>query len=168
MSLTPIIDAISSAVTENTKNAAASFRVSGRSAGTVATVIRARRHTLTVDEPPTFGGQDAGANPIEFALGALASCHVVTYQFWASQLGIELDEIAVDAEGDLDVRGFFGLDASVRPGFSAVRVSVSLSGPETTDRYQQLHKAVENHCPVLDMFSNATPVDTRLLVKAAA
>lgn len=168
MSLSSIIDATSKAVAENTNNAATSFRVSGKSSGTVATTIRARKHSLTIDEPSILGGQDAGANPIEFALGALAACHVVTYQFWASRLGIELDDITVDAEGDLDVRGFFGIDPSVRPGLTAVRVSVNLSGPDTTQRYQQLHEAVETHCPVLDMFSNPTPVETKLLVAASA
>jgi uncharacterized OsmC-like protein len=168
MPLTAIIDATTKAVAADTANAAVSFRVTGTSAGTMATVVQARQHSWTIDEPPTLGGQDAAANPIEFALAALASCHVVTYRFWAARLGIALDEITVDAEGDLDVRGFFGLDTSVRPGFTAVRVSVNLSGPETAERYQQLREVVDTHCPVLDLFGNPTPVDSEVLVRAAA
>ena len=68
------------------------------------------------------------------------------------------------AEGDLDVRGFFGFDNSVRPGFTAVRLKVTPIGPETAERYQQLADAVDIHCPVYDLFSNATPVSRTMAV----
>lgn len=32
------------------------------------------------------------------------------------------------------------------------------AGPETQERYEQLRDAVDVHCPVLDLFANATPV----------
>jgi organic hydroperoxide reductase OsmC/OhrA len=47
----------------------------------------------------------------------------------------------------------------VRPGFSAVRVQVGITGPESPERYQQLAAAVDEHCPVLDLFRNPVPVD---------
>ena len=65
-------------------------------------------------------------------------------------------------EGDLDIRGFLGFDDSVRPGLSAVRVEVTVSGPESPERYQELAAAVDQHCPVLDLFANPVPV-TRTL-----
>jgi len=46
----------------------------------------------------------------------------------------------------------------VRPGFGAVRLDIRISGPETEERYQELRAAVDEHCPVLDLFANATPV----------
>lgn len=63
--------------------------------------------------------------------------------------------------GDLDVRGFFGLDPDVRPGFGEVRLDVHLSGPEPAARYAELHAAADEHCPVLDLFANPTPVRVR-------
>jgi putative redox protein len=47
----------------------------------------------------------------------------------------------------------------VRPGFSAVRVQVGITGPETAERYQELAAAVDEHCPVLDLFRNPVPVE---------
>ena len=67
-------------------------------------------------------------------------------------------------EGDLDIRGFFGFNDGVRPGFSAVRVQVGITGPETPERYQELAAAVDEHCPVLDLFRNAVPVDRTIAV----
>jgi putative redox protein len=70
---------------------------------------------------------------------------------------------SVRVAGDLDLRGFFGVDDSVRPGFTAVQVEVTVTGPETEERYAELAAAVDEHCPVLDLFKNPVPV-TRALV----
>jgi hypothetical protein len=39
-----------------------------------------------------------------------------------------------------------------------VRLDVTITGPETDARYRELRAAVDAHCPVLDLFANATPV----------
>ncbi len=81
-------------------------------------------HSFTVDEPVSFGGGDAGPGPVEYALAALGSCQAITYQFWAAHLGVVVDTIHIVVEGDLDLRGFFGVREGVRPGLGAVRVNV--------------------------------------------
>ena len=82
----------------------------------------------------------------------------------AEELGITIDELKLSAEGDLDVRGFFGLDETVRPGFTAVRVTVDITGPDSAERYRELTDTVDAHCPVLDLTQNPTPVTTTLRV----
>lgn len=161
--LRDIFDATQDAVAASDTAAQVVFRAAGTGADGVLTRIETGRHRLTVDEPPALGGGDAAANPVEHALAALISCQVVTYRFWAARLGVALDDIEVTAEGDLDVRGFFGLDDGVRPGFTGVRLQVRLTGPEAPERYAELQRAVDTHCPVLDLFANATPVLTRLV-----
>ncbi len=166
MSLKDLIDSNRSAIEADPANAAAVFAASGQLVGTTEVAVRARRHELTVDEPPVLGGGDLGANAVEHALIALASCQAITYRFWAANLGIELDSVDVVAEGDLDVRGFFGFDGGVRPGFTAIRLKVTPAGPEPAERYQELAAAVDEHCPVLDLFSNPTPVERTVAVTA--
>ncbi|WP_300009642.1 OsmC family protein [Pseudonocardia sp.] len=139
------------------------FRATGSGGDGVRSEIRIGRHTLVVDEGPALGGAGAGANPVEHALAALLSCQVVTFRLWAAKLGIPLDDIVLDAEGDFDVRGFLGLDDAVRPGFGEVRVRVTLSGPADPQRYRELADAVDTHCPVLDLFRHTTPVTTELV-----
>ena len=157
-----IITATAGAVAADPGNAGVVFRATGTSSGSVATDLTSRQHSYVVDEPASLGGDDSAANPVEYALGALISCQVVTYRFWAARLGIEVEDVRITAEGDLDVRGFFGLDEAVRPGFGQVRLDVQLTGPESDERYAELHAAVDAHCPVLDLFTNATPVVTRV------
>jgi uncharacterized OsmC-like protein len=108
--------------------------------------------------PPKRVKANVAPNPMEYALGALISCQVVTYRLYAHMLGIQVDAIGIGAEGDLDIRGFFGLDESVRPGFTNIRLIATITGPETEERYRELATAVEAHCPVYDLFSNPTTI----------
>ena len=145
-------------IAADTSAALLTYRVSGSGEGSVASAITAGKHRFLVDEPAALAGDDLAASPVEFALGALISCQIVVYRLYAQALGIVVDDIDVKAEGDLDARRLFGIDESVRPGFTDVRLAISISGPETEERYQELRAAVDAHCPVLDLFANTTPV----------
>jgi uncharacterized OsmC-like protein len=119
-------------------------------------------HSFAVDEPRSIGGGGAAASPVQYALASLGSCQAITYRFWAAHLGITLDSVTVRVEGDLDLRGFFGVNDGVRPGFTAIRVEVTVAGPESEERYAELAAAVDAHCPVLDLFQNPVPVSRAL------
>ena len=162
MSLGSLIADTRKAVDDDPANAQAQFTAQGTLVGVTEVDIRTGEHSFKVDEPAALGGADVAANPVQYALASLGSCQAITYQFWAEQLGIGFDTLSVRVEGDLDVRGFFGFDDGVRPGFSAVRVEVTVTGPESPERYQDLAAAVDRHCPVLDLFANPVPV-TRTL-----
>jgi uncharacterized OsmC-like protein len=164
MSLTDVIAGTREALDTDPRKAAVQFSVANALVPGTATVVdvRVRDHRFTVDEPPTLGGTDTAANPVEVALAALGSCQVITYQFWAAKLGIQLDAIQVTVIGDLDLHGFFGFSLNTRPGFGSVRVEVELSGPDGAERYEELKREVDEHCPVLDLFRNETPVKTSI------
>lgn len=134
------------------------YRVSGQGSGSVASVIRAGKHEFVVDEPAGLAGDDVAASPVEYALGAFISCQIVVYRLYAQVLGVRVDDIRIDAEGDLDAAKLFGIDEDVRAGFTDVRLAITIDGPEAEERYAELKAAVDEHCPVLDLFANATPV----------
>ncbi len=138
--------------------AALTYRIRGTGEGAVASRITAGKHEFVIDEPAALAGDDIAASPVEVALGALIACQIVVYRLYAQTLGIQIDAIDIVAEGDLDARRLFGIDNGVRAGFSDVRLSISIVGPETEDRYQELRSTVDAHCPVLDLFANPTPV----------
>lgn len=120
--------------------------------------VDAGRHRFTIDEPAALGGTDLGANPVDHLLAALGACNVITYQVWADKLDIRLDSVDIELSGDIDIRGFFGIDRTVRPGFQSIEAKVTLRGPESPERYIELRDAVEAHCPVLDNLTNGLPV----------
>ena len=126
-----------------------------------ATRVRAGRHEWLIDEPAALAGDDAGTSPVEAALGALLACQTVVYRLYARRLGLTIDSLELRAEGDLDVRGLFGAD-DVRPGFAGVSIVVDIDGPHERERFDELRRVVDAHCPVHDLFSNPTPIETRL------
>jgi uncharacterized OsmC-like protein len=166
MTLSTLIADTRKAVADDAANAQAVFSAQGTLVGITEVDVRTGAHTFKVDEPPALGGADVAANPVQYALASLGSCQAITYRFWAEHLGISFDSLTVRLEGDLDIRGFFGFDDTVRPGFSAIRVDVTVTGPESAERYQELAAAVDSHCPVLDLFTNPVPV-TRTLHPAS-
>lgn len=76
----------------------------------------------------------------------------------AAAMGVQLDTIDITAEGDFDVRGGLAIDDSIRPGISAIRLKINMTGPETEARYPALQSTTDAHCPVHDMISNGVPI----------
>ena len=129
--------------------------------------VKLRDHRLTVDEPRGIGGSDAGPTPIELVLAALGTCQEITYRAFATALGIPLEGVSVTVEGDIDFRGFFAIDPSVRPGFQALRVKVALDSPAPQAEIDRLIAVVNGHCPVLDMLSTPVPATFETTVYTA-
>jgi len=56
---------------------------------------------IPIDEPATLGGKDLAPNPVEYLIGAAASCFAITFEVLASQSGINLESLDVEIEADL-------------------------------------------------------------------
>ena len=125
-----------------------------------------RDHRVTVDEPESLGGTDAGPNPVELVLAALGTCQEITYRAYATALGIPLDHVSVKLDGEIDLRGFFAVDEQVRAGYQSIRGTVTLRSDAPEADLQKLRSMVNAHCPVLDILTNPVPVDLDLQVEA--
>jgi len=161
--LTAAGQAWNSRIAAKPESAKLTYRVTGEGEGSVGTVLKAGKHVFRIDEPEGLAGDDVAASPVEIALGALIACQVVVFRLYAQALDIRVDDISVVAEGDLDVRGLFGIDERVRTGFSAIRVNTTITGPESQERYNELREAVDAHCPVFDLFANPTPITAQVV-----
>ena len=124
--------------------------------------VALRDHRLVVDEPESLGGTDAGPNPVELILAALGTCQEITYRAYAAALGIPLEHVSVTLEGDIDLRGFFAVDESIRPGYQGLRGTVRVVSSADEETLATLQQAVNAHCPVLDIVSNPVPVELTL------
>jgi uncharacterized OsmC-like protein len=168
MSVASLIARARKAVADDPARARVRFTAQGTLVGVTEVDVRTGVHAFKVDEPPALGGGNVAANPVQYALASLGSCQAITYRLWAAELGISFDTLTVRVEGDLDTRGLYGLDDTVRPGLTAVRVEVTVAGPESAERYAELAAAVDAHCPVLDLFTNPVPVTRTIATESAA
>jgi len=135
------------------------FRTSSNLGGRFRSDVKIRHHALTIDEPRSIGGSDLGPSPVEVVLAALGSCQEITYRAYAAALGIRLDTVSVEIEGNIDFRGFFAVDDSVRPGYESIRVVVKIESRASAEELAKLREVVNSHCPVLDMLNNPVPVE---------
>ncbi len=127
-----------------------------------------RGHTVACDEPRSFGGSDSAQSPVELFLTSLATCQAITYRVWAAELGIALDRVEVEVVGDIDLRGFLGVDGVDRAGYDRILLRVTPAGPEPPERYAELAEAVDRHCPVLDAMARPLRVERELVLSESS
>jgi uncharacterized OsmC-like protein len=120
-------------------------------------VTRTQPFTVDSDEPPVLLGGNQAPNAGEHLLHALASCLTGTIAYHAAARGIALDGLECTIEGDLDLRGFLGLDSSVRPGYEQIRVTVKAAGDFDDDQLAEL-ASLTRFSPVRDIVSNPVSV----------
>ena len=162
MSFDTLVAKTRQAIADDTAKAHVVITAQGTLLGVTEVDVRTGAHSFTADEPRSIGGGGAAASPVQYALASLGSCQAITYRIWAAHLGVTLDSVTVRVEGDLDLRSCYGVDDGARPGFTAIRVEVTVAGPETEERYAELAAAVDAHCPALDLFQNPVPVSRAL------
>ena len=120
-----------------------------------------RAHKLLVDEPPSFGGSDLSASPVELVLAALGSCQQIMYSALASIRGIPLEECEVTLTAKLNVRGLLGIESEelIYPGFSSIKYETNISSSANDSDLKKLIEDVENQCPVMDMLTRKVVVE---------
>ncbi|WP_366922065.1 OsmC family protein [Metallumcola ferriviriculae] len=143
------------------------YSIKSRLVENLKTESRAGSHTLVIDEPQELGGTDAGPNPLDTFLVALGTCQEITYAAYAAVMGLKLDKVEVDVEGDIDLRGMLSID-DVKPGFSGISYVTRITSPEPEEKIRQLVTAVEEHCPVMDTIKSPTMVAGRLEIQQSS
>jgi hypothetical protein len=76
-----------------------------------------RRFTIDIDEPCELGGSNRFANPQEHLIAALNACMTVGYVVQCAVRGITLQSLEIETDGDIDLRGFLGLDPRIANGY---------------------------------------------------
>ena len=78
-----------------------------------------------------------------------------TMVYHAAVRGIKLEEVESELEGDLDLRGFFGISDEVRPGYQEIRANFKVkTDAENLETLKELIKL----SPVYDVVSSGTRV----------
>jgi uncharacterized OsmC-like protein len=119
--------------------------------------------TIRVDEPLELCGTNQFANPQEYLLAALNACMIVGYTAACSLQGIRLDELRIETEGDIDLRGFLG-DPDVKPGYDSLHYTVHIRGDGTPEQFQQIHDVVTKTSPNRFNLATAIALRSRLVV----
>ena len=112
--------------------------------------------TIRTDEPLELGGTNNHANPQETLMAALNACMTVGYVVGCAMEGIELEELRLETEGVIDLRGFLGLDPNVKPGYDEIQYTVHIRGNGTESQFRKIHENVIATSP--NRFNVANPI----------
>ncbi|MFB5631596.1 MAG: OsmC family protein [Nitrosopumilaceae archaeon] len=130
--------------------------------GAGKTHVRSKPFVLTKDEPPIFLGNDHGANPVEYALTALAGCLTTSLVYHAAARGVKIDKVESSLEGDIDLRGLFQLDENVNPGYESIQVNFKIESDAPKEILQELVKLAKKSSPVCNTITKPTSVNVVL------
>ncbi len=115
-----------------------------------------RDFTIQADEPPELLGKSTAPNPQEILMAGLNACMLVGYVAGCAVKGIELESLRIETEGELDLRGFLGLDDSVSPGYEEIVYRVRIKGNGTPEQFEEIHRTVMGTSP--NFFNISRPI----------
>ena len=123
-----------------------------------------RRFAIAADEPLELLGTNTAPNPQELLMSALNACILVGYVVGAAVEGITLESVDVETSGELDLRGFLGIDAAVPPGYEAIRCRVTIKGDGTPEQFRKIHDTVRRTSPNYFNVSRPVAIESELVV----
>ena len=115
-----------------------------------------RSHKIVADEPCELLGADSAPNPQELLMAAVNACMMVGYVAGASLRGIKLESVEIETRGQLDLRGFLGLDDAVPPGYEAIDYQVRIKGDGSAADFEEIHQTVMKTSP--NYFNMSRPI----------
>ena len=124
-----------------------------------------RQFALMVDDPAGLGGVDSAPTPIETLMAALAGCVTSGIATNAAMFGVKRDGIDIEMDADIDVRGVFGHDKSVRNGIGDIRYTVTIHSQAPEDKVRKCKETIDRKSPIRDTIANPVNVTSTLVYK---
>lgn len=123
-----------------------------------------RSFTVEADEPTELLGTNTAPNPQELLMAALNACMTVGYVANAAAKGVTVRSLEIKTVGQLDLRGFLGLDESVNPGYDEVEYIVHIDADATQVQLEEIHQAVIRTSPNFANFARAIKMMPKLVM----
>jgi uncharacterized OsmC-like protein len=115
-----------------------------------------RRFAIAADEPIELLGTNTAPNPQELLMAAVNACMMVGYIAQASVRGVTVTSCSIETDGELDLRGFLGLDPQVPAGYRRIDYRVRIEADADRATLEEIHAAVQATSP--NFFNLARPV----------
>jgi uncharacterized OsmC-like protein len=112
-----------------------------------------------------LGGSNDFANPQEHLIAALNACMTVGYVAQCAVRGIELESLMIETDGEIDLRGFLGIDPNVARGYEQLSTTVRIKGSGTREQFAEVHEAVMATSPNFYNMSQPIALKPALVVE---
>jgi uncharacterized OsmC-like protein len=115
-------------------------------------------YTVDGDHPAVLCGADNAPTPVELLLAALSACITAGIGNIASIRQVKLHSVETTIEGAIDLQGIFGMDETVRNGFSGIRATFRIQGDAPADVLRGIVEQSVARSAVFDVLTNGVPV----------
>ena len=140
---------------EKYRNEPGSSRITLRAHGSesespIACSVEVGQKLLAAQAHQGVGGPGTAACSGDLLLGALAACAQLTCQLVATAMGIPVEHIRVDVDGEMDLAGTLGISKDVPVGFEDIHARFEIDAPEATpEQLAALREKTEQYCVVM-------------------
>ncbi|MEH7216196.1 OsmC family protein [Bacillus toyonensis] len=124
-----------------------------------------RNFNILIDEPKQLHGENHAANPQEFLMAAFNACVAVGYVIQAAIEDIQLTKLEIITEGEIDLRGFLGIDSNVASGYEQIQCKVKISSNGTKEQIEKIHEKVIQTSPNYWNILNAVEINMDLMIE---
>jgi len=115
-------------------------------------VSHSKTFTIEGDHPNELLGTGQGPSSVEILLAALGHCIASGWAVYGASLGVGIDDLKIEVEGDVDLQGMLGLPepGKVRPGYQHIRVTHYVKSTAPKEKLEQVMKMAEDLSPTKD------------------
>lgn len=136
------------------------MKVTARSLENLQVEIKAGSHQFVADEPAISGGEDAGPDPYDLLLSALAACKVMTAHMYAKRKEWPLESVEIS----LNIQKVYARDCAECASDSNAKVDiieteVKFKGDLSPEQIERLAEIVDR-CPVHRTLTNEVKIRT--------
>jgi uncharacterized OsmC-like protein len=164
------IRSIQKPLKEKYRSAPSSSRITLKATGSetdtpIACSVEVGQKLIAAQAHSGVGGPGTAACSGDLLLGALAACAQLTCQLVAVAMGIPIEHIRVEVEGDMDLSGTLGISKEVPVGFQNIRANFKISAPRAApEQLAALKEKTEQYCVVMRTLTEPPPVETSWLI----
>jgi uncharacterized OsmC-like protein len=118
-----------------------------------------------VDEGLEPSAGEPTPTSVEYLIGSLAGCVLLTFVYLATLRGIEVQDAEVSVEGELgNVCNFLGLSDEGTPGFTKVSLTLYVRSGAEEERIRQAFEEAVRRSPVYRTMEGCVSLSTSLRV----
>ena len=125
------------------------------------TQMKVGNHSMTADEPESFGGNDFGPSPYELLTAGLSACTVMTLQMYARRKGWPLENVEVHTSYGREHAADCESCEQDSAKIDTFHKTLILSGDLTDEQKERLLE-IADRCPVHKTLLSPTQVITNL------
>ena len=97
-------------------------------------------------------------------MAAMNACITATFVAACSVNGIELELLELRTDGELDLRCFLAIDASVPAGYERISLEIRVKGRGTPEQFEQVHQFMQRTSPNWFHIVHPVAIDSTLTV----